>query len=398
MHPSDNLEPAFQDGRGAVHSAGASLDRAALRRIRAAELIERGGSKLGLTQAILELNVEVPVPFSSWRFYGDRIDPLINAFQKMRKPVIVRGCHKNDVHGLIDVLPTKRDITTLSKFEEAVAEIETVARSENFRRHCLDWGQEYSPEVHILLQEQIDAPPGLALEHPHHANIMLNCYSPEVRRFVAYNVYGTRVRNNDTHTNYHSAVSTFTGWVETLKSSGILDPDWAFQYEFALSSPCLYQARPFKLFSPAPDFELPDPGEMYIRAYGDQIFGITPEEGISLSLKTAAGRFAEYKAPEEMYALLLVRQAGCDVPNVTGVPFRNLAVYGCWCEEGSFLKHGNYQFMKRTEISFCGKLKFATGYSSPSDLDAVMVYFAMQWPKGPIRVFSNARGGLIIPD
>ncbi len=388
-----NEVPLTRSDPGDLEKEGLCSSRAS----RAAEMIDRGGSKLGFTQAILELGAEAPVPESAWRFYGDPMEPLLREFQRMKKPVIVRGCHKNDNHGLIDVLPTKKGVETLSQLEDAVRKIEGVGSSERFKLHCMDWGQEYSPEVHILLQEEIDAPLGLALEHPHLPRIMANCQMrPNWGTYVPYTIARGGVHNNGTDAHYHSSLARLNGWVEHLKSFGILEAGWTYQIEFSLNKEYLFQARPFKEFSPAADFEIPDGAETCLIAQ-NMIFGITPEGGISVPLRTWVGSLLEFDAPDNPYALVLGKTAGHDIPAVMGTDLKALFFYGCSCEEATFLKHGNYQFMKRAEVSFCGDIEFRTPYAT-SDMGAAMVYVSLHWPGENGRIFSNGRSGIIVPE
>ena len=59
-------------------------------------IIQRGGSKLEITRAVIESGLKIPVPRSAWLYYGQDIGSLRGSFNDMRKPVIVRGSHPND--------------------------------------------------------------------------------------------------------------------------------------------------------------------------------------------------------------------------------------------------------------------------------------------------------------
>src|SRR3989338_3680674 len=122
------------------------------------QLIQRGGSKLEITRALLEAGIDMPIPRSTWKYYGQSLDSILPEFNKMKKPVIVRGSHPNDYHGFIDVIPTVRDVETVQGLERAVKKIESRMYDPTVKAHCDDWGQPYSPEVHILLQEQSPSP------------------------------------------------------------------------------------------------------------------------------------------------------------------------------------------------------------------------------------------------
>jgi len=131
-------------------------------------IIRRGGSKLEITRALIERNVGIPVPVSTWKYYGQDLDSIRRDFESMRKPVIVRGSHRNDYEGFIDVVPTYRNVNDFRELENAVRYIEGATESDDVRVHCEDWDQPYTPKVHILVQEQSrSAIVGSMLRHPH---------------------------------------------------------------------------------------------------------------------------------------------------------------------------------------------------------------------------------------
>ncbi|MFH1133678.1 MAG: hypothetical protein V1735_04245 [Nanoarchaeota archaeon] len=101
-------------------------------------------------------NSEIPIPKSLFLHHGDDAPALKDDFSRMRKPTIVRGSDAlgNDAHGLIDVLPTFYAVSTWEQLLDAVRLIKEIAASEGVKAHTLDWGQTYSPDVDILIQEQ----------------------------------------------------------------------------------------------------------------------------------------------------------------------------------------------------------------------------------------------------
>src|SRR3989338_11113035 len=100
------------------------------------QLIQRGGSKLEITRALLEAGIDMPIPRSTWKYYGQSLDSILPEFNKMKKPVIVRGSHPNDYHGFIDVIPTVRDVETVQELEIAIKRIEEEIESEDVKKHC----------------------------------------------------------------------------------------------------------------------------------------------------------------------------------------------------------------------------------------------------------------------
>lgn len=129
--------------------------------------IERGGGKLESQRALAEAGF--PVPKSRYLYYPDLSDKsLITAsFDELSKPIIVRGSHPNDWHGYIDVLPTFT-VETEEGLQLAIRKIQMAAASEALRIHAQDWGQPFTPEVHVLAQELSSSTiRGSMLRHPH---------------------------------------------------------------------------------------------------------------------------------------------------------------------------------------------------------------------------------------
>lgn len=118
------------------------------------KLIDQGGSKLEATRLFLERGLKIPIPESTWHYHGQSLDNVRKEFNRLRKPVIVRGSDKYDWHGRIGVLPTIRDVHSFLDLEEAVRECENFMLRDDFKRFADDEGLGYTEEVHQLIQEQ----------------------------------------------------------------------------------------------------------------------------------------------------------------------------------------------------------------------------------------------------
>lgn len=369
------------------------------------EIINRGGSKLEITRAIIEQGLDIPVPVSAWRYYDDNLAPLITSFQKMRKPVIVRGSHPNDYHGFIDVVPTIRDINTTSDLEKAVKTIEGRMRDEDVKTHCEDWQQEFSPEVHILMQEQSPSPiTGGMLRHPHreggyfiqyrdltdngpcrfpcsYAMINLDC--------GAFYSGGMDKRSDE---ELRGALEMF----KKLEESGILEKEWAYQVEFGFDPLLFFQARPFKRMQPAQDFKVPY-SEKQLGIYSHCSFGITPKEGVELDFLFSSPDELEYSPSrtnskidsiEGKAGLIQTRKFHPGGSSSIDLKLKNLVCFCSPCVSYDFLFHENYRFMKKAEISM-------TEAHIPS-LHSVHLYDLPTFKRA--RVYSNGFSGAIIPE
>ncbi len=335
------------------------------------ETINRGGSKLEITRAIIESRLwsDVPVPNSVWLYHNDAKDPKVvaEAAKELHGTLIVRGSHPNDYHGYIDVIPTHRDVRRQSELEKAVQDILTKTASDATRVHAEDWGQPFTPEVHLLIQEQSPSTiMGSMLRHPHDRRLRIQ-YVDIKRRFgngrdcfsVAEELEGKRLLHvPGTLKILDLEILALIGMYEILERSGILDPEWSYQVEFGLRPMMFFQARPFKKFEPAHDFKIPDfQGREHPYMEFHEVFGITPAEGVRLGFCAVypENLYADTKAlPEaatgQEYGMILTEKFVRSYPLDTRLG--NLRAFCSPCLDFDYLGHGNYRFMKRAAYSF----------------------------------------------
>jgi hypothetical protein len=358
------------------------------------EKIQRGGSKLEITREILESGLDLPVPVSAWRYYGNDLAPLEAAFQRMKKPVIVRGSHKNDYHGFIDVVPTLNDVMTIHQLEKAVKIIESEVQSEEVQIHCADWQQPFTPEVHILMQEQSPSPlNGSMLRHPHKKEGYYVQYR-NMRDIERWRNPVSYARQNIPMEDFFQAeshlgvsedeVKQAISMFQKLEASGVLEKDWAYQVEFGLEPLMFFQARPFKKIEPALSFEIPA-FENAVESY--DAFGITPPEGVELeflvctpsTLFNKNGFNQQRKDLPKNIGIYQSRRFEPGDSPAKGLRVGNLMCFYSPCSFDNFLFHENYRFMKQAEVSFLR--------SVPHQL----------YQNFRARIISNGDSGAIIP-
>jgi hypothetical protein len=370
------------------------------------ELIQRGGSKLEITRAIIESGLNIPVPNSAYLYYGQKIGSLFNYFNDMKKPVIVRGSHPNDYQGFIDVVPTKRDVNTWEELEEAVKYIYRTMKSEDVKIHAEDWGQVHSPEVHILLQEQVTNIVGSMIRHPHDGSFRIQYYNINNRADFkrecisnADNRYGKLrhasilneltqdARNLILDEDLMQLISIY----ELLEKSGIVDQSYSQLMEFGLKPFSFFQGNPFKKFEAVKNFEIPfieiDSGIPYMSTM--DCFGITPPEGIDLKFISVDShglhKMNKYKSDE--YGLILTEKI-----NSTPRTRQRLGNLVCYCTPSyyDYLMHHEYRFMKRANYSFTHSLFYNFKNCSVYHLEDMKVFEHS-------RIYSNGKKGIIIP-
>lgn len=337
------------------------------------EQINRGGSKLEITRALFEagLDRDLPIPRSTLKYYGYGLDPVLPAFLRMKTPVIVRGSHPNDYHGFIDVVPTIKNVNTVSQLEEAVKIIEESMLRPEVKAHCEDWNQPYTPEVHLLIQEQGSPIVGSMLRNPHDRNKLMIQYVNSDHRdpndwardivSVALSLRSGEIFHSSDLDIPDSEIKKLIEMYEKLEASGVLDNEWSQQVEFGLCPLGFYQARPFKKFQKPADFSVWDIMQeieknkevSYINSY--ESFGITPKEGIDMEFVgvnsiNLYGPYGNVDLPNDKPYGLIVQdklKRGVRVEQ----PFFDLRVYATPVNETGYLFHNDYRLIKRAQIS-----------------------------------------------
>lgn len=367
---------------------------------------EQGGGKLEGIRALEEAGF--PVPMSRYLYYPDleRQNILSAAFRDLPKPLIVRGSHPNDMHGYIDALPTVRDVTTEQELNDAIQLIKATASSDALRMHSADWGQPFTPEVHVLIQEQSRSNiAGSMLRHPHVMDrVDVQYVDKKEYRESDWKPGYSLARYTDDQGLWQSRddwgitngqISHAMGIYQDVEDSGIIDPNWVYQMEIGLKPFLIYQLRPFKRREPAKQFPIP-----YLhKATGpiitsNLVFGITPEEGLALNFVSAdsVSFYHGYGLPEkDPYGLILAGRMRESLP--ARVPCNNLVAYATAGYEHSYLEHGEYGLLKRADIGMVSYYAFNVGetrgsYHQPEDFNSFK----------RARIWSNGNSASILPE
>lgn len=358
-----------------------------------------GGSKLEITRLLIEQGLGIPIPRSTWKYHGQSLDTVLRDFNSFRKPVIVRGSHPNDYHGFIDVIPTIRDVSTISELEKAIDKIESTVASEDVRVHAEDWGQPYTPTVHILIQEQSPSfAVGSMLRHPHNGNIEIIYFdlSEDGRYYPSYAWVNKKGLTHLSSSGISDAeIEELIELYKKIENSGIVDNEWAQQVEFGLKPLNFFQARPFKKLRTAEEFAIPEPADKtkpYLTT--NCCFGITDSKGIEMRFQIASTGDAKFwdsmVAKEGEYGLILTDKTRRSFP--VGKRFGNIRAYCSISSLDHLLLHPDYRLMKKAEYGLAGYL----GHNVKS-------LFGMSYDKADLktfqeaRLFSNGNSAVVIP-
>lgn len=353
------------------------------------ELVQRGGSKLEITRAIIEfgLDKEIPVPKSAWMYAGGSVDALWRAVASFPKPLIVRGSHPNDYHGFIDVIPTIRDVRNRHGLEAAIRIIETAMKQEDVKIHCEDWGQPYDPIAHILVQEQLDCEStGFMLRHPHTGSLSIE-QKKQLGGPVSFVRLGEHFYYDGGHIFCQEELSDLYSAVESLP---FLENEFVYQVECGLTKsaqPIFFQARPFKKREAPENFEVPKPVDaqspyLYMQDFCEGCFGITPSEGVELEFTRNVHYMTETSSTKE-FGLLIEKKIR--KPSPIFARFGNMHVLINGVSFSDWQSHNNYRIVKRAK------------YTMLSMADRIEPFIPLPRENFHATYISNGREGILLP-
>jgi hypothetical protein len=386
------------------------------------QLINRGGSKLEVTRHFIENGLDIPIPESVFWYSGQSLDSIRRDFERLRKPVIVRGSHPNDWHGMVGVIPTIRDVHTLSQVDKAIREIEAFMRTPEMKDFAEDEGFGYTPKAHALIQEQSCSPiGGSMLRYPNEPDKLIieyvNCSARRRNResiLLAKYEEGSHVLS---HSSLERSVRItdeellqLIEMYKKVESCGLLPSGWSYHMEFGLSPLFFYQIRPFKQIE-KPSFSV---DQLYLgdtpHLRFDHTIGITPKEGIVLPFSVvpiAEFVFSTHEKPvcdiTKPYGLVLdpreyyedyaqfIPSGFYDNMPIT-VPIGRMVAFFKW-EYLIDLFHGSYRFMKKAMISGFKYQSYNLGNTTLWGIP-----YSLQNYRGIGKLISDGTAGVFIPE
>lgn len=360
------------------------------------ELINRGGSKLEITRMIIESGLDIPVPVSCWRYAGQDLSSIRKQFDKMKKPVIVRGSHPNDYHGFIDVVPTKPDVYIWQDLETAVRNAEEFMQQSSVKAHCIDWNQPYTPEVHFLIQEQSPSPfVGSMIRHPGTRNIVIQyihrkIYMEERGTVASAEFYPMGLIHDDEMGVKERELRALKRLYESLEASGLLEPSISYQVEFGLRPLIFFQARPFKPYYSLKKYDfLNFKSESHITA--PEAFGVTENNGAEIHFEILDLRAlrSHRVSSSDRYGIFSLEKPHLSVP--IEATYGNLEVFCSACVCVEYLFHYSYRFLKKADISIIDFHYNGKGPDHSIDNKLYLADFVES------KVFSDGKHALIVP-
>lgn len=243
--------------------------------------VEQHGGKAGLLLYLLSLGntfKKLILPLYLNESYRDNQADLSG-------PVIVRASHPGDVNGLVDVLKTARNLD-FPKIEGEIDIIRAHAQSAAVTKYAKYENPFYDGKVTIMVQPYLNMQRGSVVEHPNQPeNYVLSLIEED-----EYSPRGERIRTGicDYRNNCYNAlcsleinlndVMRLVELYRLVKRAEIIRDDYSFQMEFVNCQnerkSYITQVRSFTRKEIA-KFAINDPTRRLV-------FGITPEEGITL--------------------------------------------------------------------------------------------------------------------
>jgi len=362
------------------------------------EKINRGGSKLEITRALIEKDFK-HVPESIFLYSGQDLSSIKHDFEKLLRKglVICKGSHPNDYHGFVDVVPTRRNIESFSELEKAVKYAEEFMQKPEVRSYSeLNDGQSYNPAIHFLIQQQSESQfLGQLLEHPHKKkDIFGNFYDVNdiggVPSIVSSSSGEVNIAGCDKKELGKAPKKLINEIIPEMKSLDILNRKWSQNYEVS-GDGLILQARPFKKFK--------KPKKWKIRL-GDlphfsfwECFGITQKTGINLpNIVKSFGIHNDIDIKDnKKYALTIEDDFMSRCSTSLNVKFENLVAYCTKQYLQMTLRHAHYRLMKKAQYSFFRGIGYKNG-----ECDMGMKRKEIL-NEDNLTFFSNGKEGAIVP-
>ena len=351
---------------------------------RAEQALKWGGSKAGSCFYIKETQPKLCEHLPGENNYlepGEDIDKFLDSIN-FNSEKVVRGCHPLDFIGMVDVIPTKLDLRERGQVRSAILEILKEAKSEKIRSFVeYESGVPFDGNIGILVQEYCGNVRGSIVEHPHAKGIyrialvdpskimdykeevcnekgVLDRRQTWVKEHIYYEPWDSLVRQ------HNRLAGDIINLYKKIKDSGLISPDYSFQMEFGLvkgkeKRVIFYQARLFREFEESVDFEPNEKNKDQFSAwtYSYNSFGITPEEGIEITLpkvishglceRSSFREGANIKNAGYFYSSFGHRQStGLDVQPT------NMTVFFPWHQ--TILEHGYFRWIQKAPVSLLG--------------------------------------------
>jgi len=255
-----------------------------------ADIDRYGGKAAG--QDYLSERTKLPILPYKKKEAGAPMDPILAAFRRMKKPVIVRSSSPYEFGDFEGIFTSVRDVMDEAGLVRAVETVEASALSERARRYAEQRGFRIDGRMHSFVQEQSpSAYAGAMLGHPNDRGSVFMTYAGGVSEKHSFFLDHEAGMLIDLEL-YDFAQMTeeirppFDAYNE-VKESGLAE-GYAIHMEFGLEPFEIYQARPFKPMEIA-EFEVPKGKDgLYVHSpFGT--LGTTPPDGLAMKMVRTVG-------------------------------------------------------------------------------------------------------------
>lgn len=349
---------------------------------------------------------------------GEDIDEFLRKGVDYSVPKVVRGCHRLDVDGMVDVIPTEINITGKENVRDVIFTVLNAAQDSGVKSFIeYESGETFYGDIGVLVQDFCGPERGSIIEHPHQKGVFRICHAipvlgsgiPDLSEGL-FDSHGKEIartvleRNRDDKDKQCVSLSLVQRIIQLyrlVRDAGLMPPSHSFQMEFGVHDKTreimFYQSRLFRPFLPKADFDLLDLNisgrHPTYRTFQFDSFGLTSAEGEELSVAELNQESVDcYKdQPKMAYGYNAYGDRCSTSLNVQPHNLHAFLPYGY-----QILEHGYYRWMKKAPIVSVGvRRQLADKERHPH------VYSRLELPvqdiceRIRIRIISNGISGLV---
>lgn len=345
-------------------------------------LRERGGSKNGSREFLRDTKpgLQPHLP------HGDYLSPEEQDIERFLDTIdftrgkVVRACLWLDVFGVVDATPTKIS-NGREETRKIIFELLAAAHDPSVGSYIeYESGKPFDKKIGILVQDYCGEVGGSILEHPHERGIfhvakVVRNPSRQGEDAISESVYDEsgymldeapdqkRGQNKRLQADPDSSVPDIIALYKKIRESGLFPSSWSFQMEYGYDTKGgrnalvqFYQARLFRPYSPAADFDLAElihkkcMLEVLTARYGT--YGVTPVGGLVVPCANLSARSSEKFAIHPSMAYIYDTEQSRQASTPLKVQPKNMSAYLAVGTKP--LEHGNYRWIQKANVALTG--------------------------------------------
>jgi len=232
--------------------------------------VQRYGGKGAILNRISERCPSLVPPYE-YKHYEDGMDAALQAFERLKKPVVVRSSSPHEYGDFEGIFASVRNVYDRGTLERAVRTVEESAQSELAQEYARQNGFKIDEKMQVIIHEQSPSEwIGAMIRHPNNPYMFIaQCFDDVDMPALAgsnigrnYKLREARKKElcaEDEYEISHDIPDELTRRLiqsyEQIEGCGIA-PGYSLFVEFAYEPFAILQARPFKRIETA-DFEVP---------------------------------------------------------------------------------------------------------------------------------------------